>query len=94
MVKETFKIMENNNREILIGLPTIKKLNILCHDWPNNYSVNIDHTCAICDKYCKDFEELKVHRKNVHYIDGLLCSKCMCEFSKPEEEEEDGRRRR
>ena len=24
IVKETFKVMENNNKEILIGLPTIK----------------------------------------------------------------------
>ena len=88
VVNDTFKIMDNNNREILLGLPMLKKLNILSQDWPKKYSVNIDYTCKKCDKYCDNFDELKEHRRKVHEIKGLLCSKCMTEFGTLEEEEE------
>ena len=34
-----FRIMKNHNKEILIGLKTIKQLDILDQNWPEKYSV-------------------------------------------------------
>ena len=51
-VDTEFRIMKNSNKEILIGLPTIKQLNILKHNWPEKYSIQKDYRCADCGKDC------------------------------------------
>ena len=62
VTKEEFKIMKNSNKEILIGLQTIKNLNILKPDWPMRHSVNIDYSCKNCGR---DFNPAS--RRNVFF---------------------------
>ena len=80
-----FRIMKNSNKEILIGLKTIKQLNILPDNWPEKYSVQKEYKCKDCGKDCEEFELLESHRERAHDILVSVCKHCMYEFKTVEE---------
>ena len=80
-----FIIIKNYNKEILIGLPTIKQLNILEYNWPEKYSIQKEYKCKDCGKDCEEFELLESHRERAHDILVSECKHCMNEFKTVEE---------
>ena len=75
-----FRIMKNYNKEILIGLKTMKQLNILEHNWLEKYSIQKEYKCKDCGKDCEEFELLESHRERAHDILVSVCKHCMYEF--------------
>ena len=73
--------MKTSNTDILIGLPTIKNLNILKQDWPMRHSVNIDYKCIDCGRTFDDFKMLESHREAVHADSKTkICKQCLATF--------------
>ena len=73
----------------MIGLPTIKNLDILDRDWPQLHSIVKDWECKECGRYFDDPQDWKMHMKKVHrQAYKPTCYQCQSKFTMSEEKQE------